>query len=68
MHVLSLVVLGGIPFVFKFSNFNYPISSVFFLLLECFGYFYMFSVFRLIFFIFRFFFLFLVELVLGLMV
>ena len=47
--MLSLGVFGGFPFVFKFSNFNYPIFSVFFLVLVCFSYFYMFSVFRLIF-------------------
>ena len=58
MHVLILGVLGGFPFVFKLSNFNYPIFSVLFLLLVCFGYFYMFSVFRLIFFILRLFFVF----------
>ena len=50
MHVLSLKVLGGFPFVIKFSNFNYPIFIIFFLLLVCFSYFYMFSIFRLIFF------------------
>ena len=42
-------VLGGFPFVFKFPSFNYPIFSVFFLLLVCFSYFYMFSVFRFFF-------------------
>ena len=30
-------VLRGFHFVFKFSNFNYPIFSVFFLLLVCFS-------------------------------
>ena len=65
MHILSLGVLGEFLFVFKSSSFNYPIFSVFFLLLVCFRYFYMFSIFRLIFSILGCF-LFLVELVLGL--
>ena len=39
----------GCPFVFKFSNFNYPIFSVFFFLLVCFICFFMSSIFRLFF-------------------
>ena len=43
MHILSLGVLRGFPFVFKFSSFNDSIFSVLFLLLMCFSYFYILS-------------------------